>query len=118
MIHADLTADHLLGRLENGQWTPLGLIDFGDAMIGNLYYELLALYLDMFRCEKPLLRAFLETYGLDESARRQFPQKAMTTLLLHRFNVPYGIAAHYPAALKAPTLDDLAILLWDLTSES
>jgi len=49
LIHADLTADHALGRLEGGRWKSLALIDFGDAMIGNQYYELVALHLDLFR---------------------------------------------------------------------
>jgi hygromycin-B 7''-O-kinase len=39
------------------------LIDFGDAMVGDLHYELAALHLDLFDCDKRLLRQFLDHYG-------------------------------------------------------
>jgi hygromycin-B 7''-O-kinase len=61
LIHADLTADHLLGRIVNGGWESLGVIDFGDAMIGTLEYELVALQMDLFRGDRRMLNVFLKT---------------------------------------------------------
>ncbi|HEX7541779.1 MAG TPA: aminoglycoside phosphotransferase family protein, partial [Anaerolineales bacterium] len=54
-IHADLTRDHIIGRLADGHWSTLGIIDFGDAMLANIYYELTALRLNLFDCDKHLL---------------------------------------------------------------
>lgn len=116
LIHADLTADHLLGRLDKGRWTTLGLIDFGDATVADLGYELIALHLDLFRCNKRLLAAYLAAYGLDEQALCTLPAKAMSLTLLHRFNVLEGLFGHYPKADAVSTLDELASLLWDINT--
>ena len=118
LIHADLTADHILGRLENGHWHSTALIDFGDAMTGSLYYELVALHLDLFRCDKRLLRAYLDAYGLGEASRRQLPVKAMTLTLLHRFNTycMEGIFRRDPQTLKLATLEEMAARIWDINT--
>jgi len=116
LIHADLTADHILGLFENGHWRTTALIDFGDAMTGSLYYELVALHLDLFRGDKRLLRANLDAYGLEEAARRQFAAKAMSMTLLHRFNTfcMEFVFSIFPQALAVSSLDELAALLWDV----
>ncbi len=115
LIHADLTGDHLLGRLEGGRWTTLGLIDFGDAMTGSLFYELVALHLDLFRSDKRLLRAFLDAYGLDETLQRDFAARAMTASLLHRFDVlVLAFRDPHPRLQELSSLEELARLLWNL----
>lgn len=114
LIHADLTRDHILGRLCGGRWTTSAIIDFGDAMVGNLYYELSALHLDLFGCDKRLLRAYLDAYGVDERTRQGLPARAMSAALLHRFGVLSGAFESRPDARGAETLDDLATLLWDV----
>jgi hygromycin-B 7''-O-kinase len=100
LIHADLTADHLLGSWQDQGWQPLALIDFGDAMTGSLYYELAALHQDMFRGQAGLLKAFLEGYGLEARQEEQFARKALCAALLHRFNM-------FPSDLEAHTLQEL-----------
>ncbi len=109
LIHADLTRDHLLGRLENGRWTSLAIIDFGDAMTGGLLYELCALHLDLFGGDKRLLAAFLEAYGYAAGISALSPRGALATALLHRFNV---FAAVPEAVLQVETLEELAERLY------
>jgi hygromycin-B 7''-O-kinase len=109
LIHADLTRDHLLGRLENGRWASLAIIDFGDAMTGDLLYELAALHLDLFGSDRRRLAAFLDAYGLPAAQRAGLPRKALATALLHQFNV---FAAVPQAALQASTLEELAQILF------
>jgi hygromycin-B 7''-O-kinase len=116
LIHADLTADHVLGRLEGGRWHSLALIDFGDAMIGNLYYELVAVHLDLFHGDKRLLAAYLDAYGLDEAARRKLPVRAMNMALLHRFNVLGPVFERDPGLCQVSTLSELADVLWNVES--
>jgi len=112
LIHADLTLDHLLGRFETNSWVPLGIIDWGDAMIGNILYELVALHLDLFKGDKHLLEVFLEAYKLPSFYQEAFAQKAMTMTLLHRFDVLAAPWLSYVS--EARSLDDLADQLWGI----
>lgn len=116
LIHADLTADHILGRLLDGRWSTTGIIDFGDAMVGSLWYELAALHLDLFRCDKRLLAAYLDAYGLDPALHPVFPRLAMSGVLLHQFDVLKIAMAYWPGARSIPTLDQFATALWDPTA--
>jgi hygromycin-B 7''-O-kinase len=113
LIHADLTRDHLLGKLEQGEWHTGGLIDFGDAMTGDLYYELAALHLDLFHGDKKMLKRFLETYGSIPVDDR-FVRKAMTAALLHQFDVIGPLFERLPHLRAVPKLEELAALLWDV----
>lgn len=111
LIHADLNADHVLGRFEGGRWQTLALIDWGDAMVGDLLYELAALHLGLFRGDRRLLRAYLDAYGLPAGARRSLPRAALSVALLHRFNV-FEACAACPQVRRAASLEELAALLW------
>lgn len=111
LIHADLTADHVLGRLQGGRWQTLGIIDWGDSRVGSLLYELVALHLDLFRGDKRLLRAYLEAYGLPPAWREDFARRAMATTLLHQFDVLAGVSKR---CCMAGSLDVLADDLWGI----
>jgi hygromycin-B 7''-O-kinase len=112
MIHADLTADHLLVQEKFGSWEILGIIDFGDAMVGSLEYELVALQLDLFRGNRLLLKSFLDAYGLDLKARRDLPRRVMSAALLHQFDVFVRWQERLPLLKVASTLADFANLAW------
>jgi hygromycin-B 7''-O-kinase len=111
-IHADLTQEHFLGRLKDGHFTMLAVIDFGDAILGNIYYELAALHLDLFRCDKRLLSAFLRAYGMPPD--KDFVRKAMVTSLLHQFDVYVPLFAWKPELQEVHTLDELAERIWNI----
>ncbi len=112
LLHADLTRDHILGRLEGGKWVTVGLIDFGDARAGNIYYDLGALHLDLFRGDKRLLKAYLESYKLP--GQQQFVHKAMSVALMHQFNIFIFLYEMFPQARQAATLNELADLIWNI----
>jgi hypothetical protein len=111
LIHADLTGDHLFGRLGTGRqlpstdplsllptgtgWKTLAIIDWGDARIGNVLYEVVALHLDLFHADKRLLSICLDRYGLPDFYRQNFARKAFCMALLHQFPLPARIAALY-----------------------
>jgi hygromycin-B 7''-O-kinase len=109
LIHADLTRDHLLGNISTGHWQTLGLIDFGDAMTGDLLYELAALHMDLFRGDRRLLSVFLDAYGIDSQTRASLPRKALATSLLHQFDLFSLLPEVLP---DAPSLEALAVALW------
>lgn len=108
LIHGDLMRDHLFGKRVNGRWRATGLIDFGDAMSGSIYYELAALHMDGLSARSDLLRAFLDAYPLDLRADPLFARKALGTALLHRFNVFAGL----PGLEGIGSLEELAERIW------
>jgi hygromycin-B 7''-O-kinase len=120
LIHADLTGDHLLGSLVYGRWQSSGVIDFGDAMPGNLFYELGSLYMHLFMGDKDLLHTFLRGYRYPEGLKwagessELFSRKAMTTALLHQFNILGGLRNMIPDLDSIQSLEHLSERLWVL----
>jgi hygromycin-B 7''-O-kinase len=115
-VHGDLVANH--AYVENGRLA--GIIDWGDATVTDRHYEIIQVYRDLFRCDKALLRVFLE--ASDWPVGKEFPHQALG-LALYRQAV--GIAQHHtmdvfmPIAARFPlhdiaTLDDLATELFTL----
>lgn len=110
LIHADLTADHVLGSVQRGRFTPTGVIDYGDAMVGDPLYDLVALHIDMLRGSRRGLAAFLHAYDPGESMLRDLPRRALSYCLLHGFDVLSSV----PAVRRARSLDALARALFGL----
>jgi hypothetical protein len=115
LIHADLTGDHLLGKLlptpktspiTNGkEWKSLAIIDWGDCRVGNILYELVALHIDLFQTDKHLLDICLEAYGLPAFYKQDFAHKALAMTLLHQFPMPMSAYRPYQ---HVQSLDELA----------
>ena len=111
-INADFSQDHILGKFQSGHWETLAVIDFGDALLGNIYYELPALHLDLFDCDKRLLNAFLQAYGMP--ADKDFVRKAMVTSLLHQFDVYVPLFEWKRELKESATLEELADRIWNV----
>eukprot|EP00742_Colponemidia_sp_Colp-10_P012231 GILJ01013698.1.p1 GENE.GILJ01013698.1~~GILJ01013698.1.p1 ORF type:complete len:856 (+),score=115.33 GILJ01013698.1:2-2569(+) len=126
-LHGDLNSENVLGNVETKQnsaestFEPTALLDFGDAFYGDPLYDLVALHISMFRCDKKLLRIFLESYGWPErdylgdlKCRQNFAYRAMCYTLLHVGNA-LGMAFEYvPQLATAGTLEEVATALWQL----
>ncbi len=118
LIHADLTADHILGEVHGQAWRSRGVIDFGDARLGSRYYELGALHLNLFKGDKRLLASFLQGYGVYHDpvyqglSPKQFAREAMAAALIHQFNIFENAAAIVPDLNTIDTLDQLTERLW------
>ncbi len=111
-IHGDLTADHVLGDLRQGRWRTSGVIDFGDSMRGDLFYELSALHLDLFDADKRLLSAFLDSYRISGKDQEDLTRKAMVRAICHRFDVLGPTFARIPRLGRLESLDEVAAELW------
>ena len=111
IIHADLTADHLLGRLDFGRWTSLALIDFGDAVTGGLFYELAALQPGLLNGDRAMLKAFLDAYGYRGPTGADFARRAMTCCLLHEFDVLNGLLNHADI-FQVQSLEEIGERIW------
>lgn len=112
LIHADMTRDHLMGEFIDNRWQIHAMIDFGDCMPGDLYYELAPLQLDFFDCDRELLAAFLSAYGVPQVLPADFPQRCLAAALQHRFNVFDGIFERHPEFWAVSDLDQLARAIW------
>ena len=110
IVHGDLHGDHLLGQIRRGRWETSGLIDYGDARVGSLYYELAALHLDLFQGDQRLLTAFLDGYGFVPPP--DFPRRALSFCLLHEFDLFTSPGFMASLLQKCQTLSDLAEHLW------
>ncbi|HEY1177380.1 MAG TPA: phosphotransferase, partial [Phytomonospora sp.] len=66
-----------------------GLIDWGDALVIDRHNELAKIHLSTFRCDKDLLRAFLD--GANWPARPDFARRAMAMALVRQ---AVGVAQH------------------------
>jgi Ser/Thr protein kinase RdoA (MazF antagonist) len=116
LLDCDLFEDHVLGFHDKGRWHTTGIIDFGDARVGNWLYEIPVLHIGLFHGDKRLLRAFLTGYGVGIAKvhQEQLVRKAMSFTLLHEYDLFIQVFRDYPEAAKVETLDGLAALLWDI----
>lgn len=111
LLHADLTEDHVLVNRERESWCITGLIDWGDAEVGDPVYEWVALYFGFCRCDGALFRDVLR--GYNPGMPLPSPEQLLAFTLLHRFG-PNIIADVLPAATcrHLRGLDDLAAALF------
>jgi hygromycin-B 7''-O-kinase len=80
LVHADITADHVFVDRAG----LAGIIDWGDAIIADRYYELVAVYFDAFGGRRPLLTGFLRGYGWDRGD--DFGRRALQGVLEFQFD--------------------------------
>jgi aminoglycoside phosphotransferase (APT) family kinase protein len=85
LVHADITADHVL--IDGSEL--VGVIDWGDAIVADPYYELVAIYFSAFKGERTLLTEFLDSYQWDRAG--DFPRRALQAVLEFQFDVVTGI---------------------------
>ena len=105
LLHADLHDHHVFvqpGRL-------VSIVDWGDAIVADPYYELAALHLLTFNADRRLLAAFLDSYGWPSDP--DFVRRALSMALIYQFDVLHRVAQSIDLA-AIPTLDALADLVW------
>lgn len=114
LLHGDLNGDHVLLEQHGDRWRPTGVIDFGDARMGEPLYELAAVHLGLFASDKRLLGAFLEAYGADAELLHDLPRRAMALALVHSFDVLGPVFRTFPELALTATLEGVARRLFDL----
>lgn len=105
LVHADITEDHAFvhgGRL-------VGVIDWGDSLAADPWYELVPVYFDSLRGRRDLFELFLRSYGwpVDDD----FPRRALQAVLEFQFNA-IGRIGELVDIESVRTLDELAALLF------
>jgi hygromycin-B 7''-O-kinase len=84
LIHADLTAEHVLLAEQGGRWRVSGVLDLADAMVAPAALELIAPLLELFRgraaAQRRLVAAAAVALPTDDAAGA-----LMALALQHRF---------------------------------
>lgn len=115
VLHADVTDEHLFLDKRDGRWAITGLIDFGDAMVGDLAYEFAAPLVFLCQRQPRVQRALLEGYGFTPNELTPaFGQRLVAWALLHR----WGRIASYARFTPGPppqSLADLVEAIWTPT---
>ncbi len=112
LIHGHISCDHILVIYDSEyqHWQTTGLIDFGDAWVGDPAYELVALHCTLFNLDTSLLQTFLQAYQLFEES---IIERAMVAMFLFEFNIFKTVAIHRPDTLcTVVTLQELAQTIW------
>jgi hypothetical protein len=103
-------------------WETSGIIDFGDTLMGDPIFDLVALHVSIFRCNKRLLKRFLDKYGLDRWPELKqgrgglsFSKIAMCYTLWHPCDALKTVYLKKPHFMKLMKLEELEKALWDLS---
>eukprot|EP01127_Copromyxa_protea_P009043 TRINITY_DN2101_c0_g1_i1.p1 TRINITY_DN2101_c0_g1~~TRINITY_DN2101_c0_g1_i1.p1 ORF type:complete len:236 (+),score=22.42 TRINITY_DN2101_c0_g1_i1:393-1100(+) len=131
-LHCDISKEHvLMSQSGDGTWNITGLLDWGDVRYGDPYYELPVIHVDHWQCDKELLKEFVIGYNTRDPGSAlsyscspsDFSYRSMVYLLLFEFNcfqnlyTKKGVFCIHPEWKDCKTLEELAMKLWDFTSE-
>jgi hygromycin-B 7''-O-kinase len=109
LIHADLTNDHIF--IHDGQLE--GVIDWGDAMVADPFYELVPLRCDPPGDDPAWMRGFLDGYGW--AIADDFARRAMQAVLSFEFGAIRRVGQLVDLA-RIATLEELGLVLFDTLS--
>ncbi len=113
LLHGDLSAGNVLVQEERGRWRITGLLDFGDASLGQATHDWLSPGVHNFAGDPAVLKAFCDGYGLLASQRTP----ALQAHLLARSLLYYGwrYLQHRFPVRGASTWAEVASVVWPLT---
>lgn len=113
LLHGDLSAANVLVGNQGGRWRITGLLDFGDASLGEATHDWLSPGAHDFAGDPVVVSAFCDGYGLHASERTP----ALQAHLLARTLLYYGwryLAQKFPLR-GATTWNQVASIVWPLT---
>jgi hygromycin-B 7''-O-kinase len=84
LVHADLTAEHVMLAEVGGQWRLAGVLDLADAMMAPAELDLVPPFLELFRGRRSLQRRLLAESGVAPPSG-SFSELLMAVALQHRF---------------------------------
>jgi hygromycin-B 7''-O-kinase len=84
LIHADLTAEHVMLVEERGRWRLSGVLDLEDAMTAAAELDLVAPFVELFRGRRGPQRRLMAEAGVSRPAG-SFAALFMAVALQHRF---------------------------------
>jgi hygromycin-B 7''-O-kinase len=113
LLFSDITDEHVLVSEVDGAWVVSGYVDFGDAMLGQRDYELVAPALDIALGDRDLLVALLRGSGYSDSDFTEaFRHRMMAYTLIHRYLRLSDVLEAVPEAGGARSPEELADFFW------
>lgn len=114
LLTGEYTPMNLLVECKEGVWHIVGLIDFGDSMLGRAEYDLLGPGAFLIQGDKELLKEFLISYGYLKEALTENVSHLMTALmLLHQYS-NLKVQLRIKNWDKVKSLKELEKLAWGL----
>lgn len=107
LLHGDLDGSHIL--VQDGKVG--GIIDFGDAKLGDPLYDFVSIHHDLFQLDRALLGEFLKGYGKKPSEEPRFRDRLVTYTILHESGFVDRLT-RWATHSGATTLGDLALWMW------
>ncbi|KAL5844348.1 hypothetical protein ACOSQ4_010306 [Xanthoceras sorbifolium] len=122
-LRDDNTLDGYEDPAEKKSWRPGHILDFSNLSIGDPIYDLIPVYLDVFRGNSSLLKQFLESYKLplvrgmpkDKSGGDKFARlsyHAMCYCILHDENVLGAIFSLWKELRMANSWEEVELTVW------
>ncbi|KAG8632916.1 hypothetical protein MANES_18G065400v8 [Manihot esculenta] len=104
-------------------WCPSHILDFSDLSVGDRIYDLIPIYLDIFRGDSSLLTQFLESYNLPlltsehESVKSsnkfgRLSYHAMCYCILHEENILGAIFSIWKELRMANSWEEVELAVW------
>jgi hygromycin-B 7''-O-kinase len=113
LLLADITGEHVLLSGAGGAWDVAGCVDFGDAMLGDPDYEIVAPGTGIAAGDRHLLRTLLLTAGYREhDFAEPLRRRLMAYTLMHLYAGVEDLRRTVPDALAAGSIEELARVLW------
>ncbi|MED6155381.1 hypothetical protein PIB30_004813 [Stylosanthes scabra] len=116
---------HLSSYDEVKSWRPSYILDFSDLSIGDPLFDLIPIYLDVFRGDSDLLKRFLESYKLPfaspiskyesiEGGQKfaRLSYVAMCYCILHDENVLGAIFSIWKELRSAKSWEEVELKVW------
>lgn len=113
LLTGEYTPMNILVKQISGIWHIVGLIDFGDSMLGKAEYDLLGPAAFLIQGNKQLLKQFLTSYGYSaDKLTSNFSHLMTALMLLHRYsNLEVQIRIN-DWKNKIKTLKELESVVW------
>ncbi|CAL9064525.1 unnamed protein product [Musa banksii] len=126
-VNGELDAHETEGRLR--KWQPTHIIDFSDLSIGDPLYDLIPIYLDVFRGDEVLFKHLLRSYRLplskasiqgahsckvpeNEAKFKRLSYRAMCYCILHEENVLGAIFSLWKELRTAASWEEVEETVW------
>lgn len=114
LLTGEYTPMNILVTKTTDTWHITGLVDFGDAMLGNYEYDLLGPAAFLIQGDEKLLRSFLCSYGYSpDQLNTKLSHKLTALMLLHKYsNLDIQVRIK-DWKNRVNSLKDLENLLWN-----
>jgi hygromycin-B 7''-O-kinase len=113
LLHGDLSVANVLVREEAGHWRITGLLDFGDASLGEFTHDWLSPGIHNFGGDAAVVSAFCDGYGLPTSQRTTALQAHLMAQSLLYYGWRY--LRHKFPLQGATTWEEVAAIVWPIT---